>query len=283
MRTVEIGRGGTRALAYSPDGTLYAATGAGRVLAVDAAGASRELFRVPARQGPLVAIYARPDGDLLHGVIEPFDVSFRVWDSKQDRLVYPADRAIDPAGEFTTVDLHSNLLRLLTLAGFELPRDRQFAQLTRDAARLNGSADCSRLVVATARGTVVVWDAAQSRLMSTVKLAGRAVPQSLAVSRTGVVALGLAEELRFYDAETGTLTGSSLTAKAVTLLALSAVGETCLSGDGGPGVTVWRGGKPAGRFDFGVGKVRSMAVAPDGLTAAIGGTARLVAVVDLEA
>ena len=282
MRTVEVGRGGTRALCYAPGGALYAATGAGRVLSIDGGGEARELFRVPTAQAPLVAMYARPDGDLLHAVIDPFQVAFRVWDARRGRLVYPADRSIDPAGQFGAAGTESNLIQLLDLAGFHTPREREFAQLTRDPVRLDGSSDCSRLAVATARGVVVVWDAVHSRLQSQIKLAGRAVPQALAVSQSGVVALALADEIRFYDADTGTLTGSSLTAKAVTLLALAPVGEVCLSGDGGAGVTLWRGGKPAGRFDFGVGKVRAAAVAPDGLTAAIGGTSRAVAVVDLE-
>ena len=173
-------------------------------------------------------------------------------------------------------------VRTVGFAEPDPPRNRDFAQLTRNAENLVGSADGTRLAVATSRGTVVIWDAINSRLITQIKLASRAVPQALSISQCGVVALALDDELRFYDADTGTLTGSSLTAKAVTLLALSPVGDTTLSGDGGPGVTIWRGGQPAGRFDFGVGKVRAMAVAPDGLTAAIGGTLRQVAVVDLE-
>lgn len=281
MRTVEVGRGGARALVYAPDGALYAATGAGRVLAIATDGGARELFRVPASQAHMVAVYARPDGDLLHAVISPNGVAFRVWDARRGRLVYPADRSIDPAGEFAFGD-DSDLVQLLTLAGFDISHEREFHQLTRTPVRLGCSAEGSRLAVATGRGTVVIWDALNSRLLSQIKLAGRAVPQALACSQSGVVALALADELRFYDADTGTLTGSSLTAKSVTLLALSPVNETCLSGDGGPGVTIWRGGKPAGRYDFGVGKVRAVAVAPDGLTAAVGGTSRQVAVIDLE-
>ena len=285
---------------------LYAATGAGRVLAIAAGGEPRELFRVPAVEVEKTLLITRPGTADLLRVTGGYRVNpFRVWDGALGRLVYPRARTINPAASFSIGEYETHAtnmvrgvvfhgpdslavheldtIRTVGFEGADPPRNRDFAQHTRNTADLAGSTDGSRLAVATTRGIVVIWDALQSRQLSQIKLAGRAVPQTLAVSQTGVVALALADELRFYDADTGTLTASSLTGKSITLLALSPADETCLSSDGGPGVTIWRGGKPAGRYDFGVGKVRAMAIAPDGLTAAIGGTARQVAVVDLEA
>ena len=304
MRTVEVGRGGARALAYAPDGTLYAATGAGRVVAIGVNGEVRELFRVPARESGGSFLLVRPGGgDVVHATLAPHLSMFRVWDVARARLVFPGNRELGPAGEFSFEEderairtavaatfsgpghlaVHqADTVRVIGIAGPDPPPDREFTQLTRGAAKLAGSGEGSRLAVATTRGTVVIWDAIGLRLLSQIKLTNRVVPQALAVSQTGVVAVALADELRFYDAESDTLTAASLTAKPATMLALSPVADVCLSGDGGPGVTVWRGGKPAGRFDFGVGKVRAIAVAPDGLTAVVGGTARQVAVIDLE-
>lgn len=266
-------------------------------------GTLQELFRVPARVAAGANLLIHPAGnDLVHVATSLQESTFRVWDRTLARLVYPGDRTRRPAGEFHYFDPDESItyqdvtfagpdrlalrandrIVLLGYIGPDPHRDRDLAQLTRRAARLVGASDGGCLAIATDRGTVVIWDVLQGRLMTQIKLGGRAVPQAMAINSIGVLALALAEELRFYDTATGSLIGSSLTGKPITRLTLAPTSDSCLSNDTGAGVTVWREGKPLGRYDFDVGKVRAMVVAPTGLTAAVGGTARMLALIDLE-
>ncbi len=309
----DAGRGGVRALAYAPDGgTLYAVTGAGRVQAWDAGTrAGRELFRVDGVDYLAVAVNPVTHDLLVHARSNSTICGYWAWRPGLGRLVNPPHGRPWPDPDLTggfnwisddvlsmsettamAFDAVGKAIYCLKPGGDRVVREqytgpaarpsRGFDRLVQAAVRLAGTPDGRRIAVATARGTVVVWDTAADELVAQVKLAGGTRPTAIALSSLGTLAVALADELRFYDADTGTLTAAAVTARPMTHVAVSPASDAVVTADGSAAITVWdAAGRVSSRFDWKVGRVRALAFAPDGLTCAVGGTARPFAVFDV--
>lgn len=265
------------------------------------------LFRFDGRVPVATAAFSGDGASLLLAEGEPRAGRFLCWDFRLHRLVYPGDTSKDPGGEFwftghvvqwpcfgadpPRLYLYDPSVEKVVWRQWP-PKGRasqmRFPKGFLRLAVLRIASDPSGrfLAVWFINHQVLVWDVREDRLAGRFEcVVGSGPPAMAFVADGSALAVGGQRCVHVFDTTVGRVTNTfPLGRRDATVVALQPGGRLVATSDGTAAVTLWdrTSDREAGRYDWQIGKVRSLAFAPDGLTCAASGTSDRFALWDVD-
>jgi RNA polymerase sigma factor (sigma-70 family) len=263
-------------LAYSPDGKMIAAVGAGRDITLWDAATGKEIYQFPNKGDQPNSLAFSPDGKILAtggSVCHLWDVAT----GKELRQLRNGRVAFSPDGKLVaTASMRAgdNTVRL-----WDVANGKEQLRVECGSSQVCGlaySPDGKRIASSDLDGTIHLWDLAtgkeQHRLSGHKKGIWR-----LAFSPDGKRLASSSEDetIRLWDPSTGRqvrLFGEKLGVYSSLPIAFSPDGALLASGHQGGIIRLWevRSGEEKRRWQSGVMAVRAVAFSPDGKTLASG-------------
>ncbi len=287
MRTFQIARS-IGPLAHVPDGkALWVGDAFGRVHQLDFdSGTAREVFRVASGRStwPVQHLGASADGKFL---LAASAFPWVLWDVEAARSVPPPPLAAESRRALLSPDgsmvFLSGGTRGWTLWDRRAGEVRHFRDYP-PATAATFSPDNTRLAVRSYTGPgMTVYDTRSGAPVAALSQ-GFGDPTLFSADGSRLIGASL-PEITVWDTTTWRAAARFRVGAAFPrYVALHPTGKLLAVSVDGPLVSFSDlQGRSRGRFDWGVGKVRGLSFAPDGLTAAVGGTRGLVAVWDVDA
>ncbi len=294
MRLLSGHRGAVYALAYSPDGSTLASAGDDMVLRLWDANAGEQRAGLTGHLRAILSLAWTGDGQaVLSG---GHDGSTRLWDvgAQTNAVLEQAHHSVvavaaSPDARWLASGLDhgrgsgaSPTLRLFERTTHR-PVKHAWYPSNSSVWALGFSADGNSLAVALSLGDVSLWDLRtrrEQRLVHTVAV------RALAFSPDGsALATSPGTPVEVWDLATRTVRlRLGDTGKSIMALAYHPDGRTLVTGCWASTVRLWDGqtGAEQGRFDWKLGRIHAVAIAPDGMTAAAAGDSGEVLIWDLD-
>jgi WD40 repeat protein len=303
-----VERGPVHALLFAPDSrTIFSIDGSKAVSAWDMASQTSSTLFSHTHNDYSSTLHLSLDGNsLLVAEGNPGRGRYLCWDRRLNRLVYPGDTTKDPGGVFWFLshgvswpsfsaegriylcDMQASRMSFFNWPprgegqDFTLPRGYTRKQIRRMISDQAGT----RLAIWFADETLLIWDRFGENAHRKMKFVPSSDVPAMTYSPDGqYLALGTLSGITILDASKAKQIQSiELPGRRVTDLAFHPGNRRLAAADGRAVVTFWdiASGAVVREYGWKIGRVRSLAFAPDGLTCAAGGTQKKFVIWDVE-